>query len=172
MSKKAPETKFMRVVRTPGRMFCKAREFYVRSMTKCSNGMVSGPNRPYTSPLPRSFSAVPSRSHHEEDYRELIRAASVRGLGHVNELDMYMKQMMVRQQQSLAAAAGNQTNVINNSSKGLPKSCSAGMAVFMGRIDEDDEAYDEEVSEGGAVKPDQLFSRSKSYAVGKINGSL
>ncbi|KAJ4848179.1 hypothetical protein Tsubulata_045049 [Turnera subulata] len=161
MRAKANQNKFMKIVSIPVRVLCKARDFYVRSMTNCTTGMVYRQSEyNYPSGLPRSFSAASTRSNESEDYRDLLRAASVRSLGHINELDMYMKQMM-RQQQPLVGDHGISSN------KGLmPKSTSVGMG-FMGRIDEE-KAY-EEISEDGSVKKPELYPRSKSYAVGKTN---
>ncbi|KAF2324253.1 hypothetical protein GH714_011159 [Hevea brasiliensis] len=84
--------------------------------------------------LPKSYSMGSSISNDNDDYMELIRAASVRSLGHKNEIDMLLQQM---KQESM-------------SSKQLPKSCSVGMG-FMGRIDEE-KPSDEEGSGHAANK--------------------
>ncbi|KAF2324249.1 hypothetical protein GH714_011123 [Hevea brasiliensis] len=79
--------------------------------------------------LPKSYSMGSSISNDNDDYMELIRAASVRSLGHKNEIDMLLQQM---KQESM-------------SSKQLPKSCSVGMG-FMGRIDEEKPSDEEAVA--------------------------
>ncbi|XP_010999894.1 PREDICTED: uncharacterized protein LOC105107603 [Populus euphratica] len=143
------QSKFMRVMTIPVRVLCKARDVYVKSMTDFSMRMNNGPSMA----LPRSFSVgSSSRSDDGEDYRQLVRAASARSLGHSNEIEMYMQQL--RQQQS---------SMTMGSEKVLPKSSSVGMRC-MGRIDEDKSCVFEEV--GVDVKP-QLGPRSRSYAVGK-----
>ncbi|KAJ4848178.1 hypothetical protein Tsubulata_045046, partial [Turnera subulata] len=168
---KAKQNKFIRVVKTPVRVLCKARDMYVKGMTNYSTVMVnyghssksSSPagDGQYLAALPRSMSAVPIRCNNNdsEDFRELVRAASVRSLGHLSESDM--KQLMVmhleKQQQPLL---GSHESIIASSKK-LPKSCSVGMG-FLGRIDED-KAFDEEVNEGSDGKP-ELYPRSRSYA--------
>ncbi|KAF9668461.1 hypothetical protein SADUNF_Sadunf14G0006000 [Salix dunnii] len=150
------QSKFMRVITIPLRVLCKARDVYVKSMIDCSTGMRYGPSMVSRAgqhpPLPRSFSVSPSNSGDGEDYRELVRAASSRSLGHSNEIEMYMQ--LLRQQRSSA---------MMGSKKVLPKSCSAGMG-FMDKIDEDKPC----VFEAGAVdvKP-RLGPRSSSCAVGK-----
>ncbi|CAK7347402.1 unnamed protein product [Dovyalis caffra] len=151
------QSNFMRVITIPVRLLCKARDIYVKSMTDCSMRMSYG-SPPVAlpagqhHPLPRTFSVGSSRSDDTEDYRELVRAASARSFGHRNEIEMYMQQF--RQQQS---------SIIMESKKVLPKSCSVGMG-FMGRIDED-KPCDFEAS--GVVAKPQLGPRSRSYAVGK-----
>ncbi|KAJ4844410.1 hypothetical protein Tsubulata_024935, partial [Turnera subulata] len=168
---RAASNKFLRVVKTPVRVLCKARDMYVKGMTNYSTVMVnyghssksSSPagDGQYLAALPRSMSAVPIRCNNNdsEDFRELVRAASVRSLGHLSESDM--KQLMVmhleKQQQPLL---GSHESIIASSKK-LPKSCSVGMG-FLGRIDED-KAFDEEVNEGSDGKP-ELYPRSRSYA--------
>ncbi|KAH8487901.1 hypothetical protein H0E87_023835 [Populus deltoides] len=150
------QSKFMRVMTIPVRVLCKARDVYVKSMTDFSMRMSNGPSMALLAgqhpPLPRSFSVGSSRDHDGEDYRELVRAASARSLGHSNEIEMYMQHL--RQQQS---------SMTMGSKKVLPKSSSVGMRC-MGRIDEDKSCVFEGV--GVDVKP-QSGPRSRSYGVRK-----
>ncbi|KAJ1430379.1 hypothetical protein SESBI_07878 [Sesbania bispinosa] len=138
------QNKIVRFITTPIRVLGKARDMYVRSITKC------GHNMNYSSPvdaaaLPRSFSAATTRSNGSEDYTELVRAASARTLVNRIDVDLVLKQQ--QQQQPV-------------SSNGLPKSVSVGM----GRIDED-KPYD--FSDGDAPVVPDSYPRSRSYAVGK-----
>ncbi|XP_042005627.1 uncharacterized protein LOC121754311 [Salvia splendens] len=95
MNKKAKkQNQFVRIITTPYRALCKARDFYVRNMLDCANSNAiglqsSGQGGPA---LPRSFSTSSSASRDDDaDYRELVRAASARTIG-VNNLDAYIKQ--------------------------------------------------------------------------------
>ncbi|XP_022765949.1 uncharacterized protein LOC111310821 [Durio zibethinus] len=156
-SKGHGQNKFVRFITVPFRALGKARDLYVRSLTSCASsvsfGQGSGDYTGQYSGLPRSFSASSAISNDNEDLRELIRAASVRSLGHENEIEMFLQEQL-RQMRS----------------KGLPKSCSVGM----GRIDEDKPCEFEE-NEAAVVekkKQDFLYPRSKSYAVTKRSVSF
>ncbi|GLT63310.1 hypothetical protein SLA2020_358840 [Shorea laevis] len=151
-SKGQNQSKFMRFITIPFRVLGKARDLYVRSLTDCSHRVSHSDSvvlvRGQSSIFPRSFSASSSRSDDNEDYRDLIQAASVRSMGHRNEIDMLMKQQLMAM-----AETGR-----------LPKSCSVGM----GRIDEDEPCeFGEEVSSEPKMKSDLVYPRSKSCAVGK-----
>ncbi|KAJ8773281.1 hypothetical protein K2173_028458 [Erythroxylum novogranatense] len=142
------QNKFVRILTLPLKVLGKAKDFYVRSLTNCSmsvshrHGMTL-PDGQFSS-LPRSFSVGSLRPDVGEDYRELVRAASVRSLGHKSEMEMY------RQQLRQSSNVGSEI---------LPKSST----VCMGRIDEDKACDDfEEVGEKREVYP-----RSRSYAVAK-----
>ncbi|XP_022772925.1 uncharacterized protein LOC111315468 [Durio zibethinus] len=149
-SKGYSHNKFVRFITVPFRALGKARDLYVRSLTSCASRVSCGQgSADYTgqySGLPRSFSTSSTTSNDNEDLRELVRAASVRSLGHRNEVEMFLQQQLRLQM----------------GSKGLPKSCSIGM----GRIDEDKPC---EFEENDAVvvdkKQDFLYPRSKSYSV-------
>ncbi|OAY23054.1 uncharacterized protein LOC110605995 [Manihot esculenta] len=147
------QNKFMRIVTIPIKVLGKARDLYVKSMTGCAARASCGHSMSLPNgQLPKSYSMGSSMSNDNDDFRELIRAASVRSLGHKNEVDMLLQQMKQKSEQ-------------------LPKSCSVGMG-FMGRIDEEKASEEEGSSHGGnkkATKADQLYPRSKSYAVGKTS---
>ncbi|XP_058218236.1 uncharacterized protein LOC131329172 [Rhododendron vialii] len=157
MRKANNQNRFIRLITLPVRVLTKARDFYVKSMIDCtasanygSNAMGVGSG--LASSLPKSFSGNSSRSSNDgDDLRELIRAASARGLGSTStgraEMDLYLQHQMRRR--STAAATV------------VPRSCSVGM----GRIDEDGPCDFEEESFGGGAE--LVYPRSRSYAVTK-----
>lgn len=163
MSKRGQnQNKFLRIILTPLRALGKARDFYVRSITGCAARTQYSSSASVSTPFPRSRSSSSAFSSSassrrttdfgiDEDYSELVRAASVRSLGHKNEIDMLIQEKLQQQKQQKHGA--------------LPKSSSVGMA----RIEEEEE------TEEGSVNPkmkkttkkvsDLLYPRSKSYAV-------
>lgn len=148
------KNKFLRIVSTPFRALNK---FYVRSITGCVPRTHYSSSASVSDPFSRSRSSSSSASSGrttdfgiDDDYSELVKAASVRSLGHKNEIDMFIQEKLQQKKQKTLKQGG------------LPKSSSVGMA----RIDEEEEA------EEGSVNPkkmkkvsDLLYSRSKSYAV-------
>lgn len=152
MRNKAQHNKFVRFMSIPIRALSKARDFYVRSITGCAPRVGHSNPIGYPEMLPKSFSGSSARSNDNDDYRELIRAASARTL--TDRIDMDM--ILMRQQRKV---------VNSSSSKDLPKSASVGM----GRIDEDGPCDDfgKDVGVGVSVKSDLLYPRSRSYAVTK-----
>ncbi|KAK4752753.1 hypothetical protein SAY87_021551 [Trapa incisa] len=144
-------SRFIRIISTPIRVLCKARDLYVRSLSDYADriglGTVGCPVGHYTS-LPRSFSAVPSRSSSGgDDLRELIRAASARTYG--DRIDV-------------EAVIGGNSGAVKRPSLGsrvLPKSSSVGM----GRIDEDGPC---DFGQGGGLP----VTRSWSCAVAGTRG--
>ncbi|CAH2038412.1 unnamed protein product [Thlaspi arvense] len=156
------QNKFLRIISTPLRALGKARDLYVRSITGCAARTHYSSSASTSTLFPRSrssssaafSSSASSRRATDfgigDDYSELVRAASVRSLGHKNEIDMFIQEKLQQQKKQKQG--------------GLPKSSSVGMA----RIEEDEEA------EEGSVNPktkktkkvsDLLYPRSKSYAV-------
>ncbi|XP_061367930.1 uncharacterized protein LOC133310922 [Gastrolobium bilobum] len=152
-SKGHSQSMFLRIVASPIRFLSKARDMYVKSITNCGQNMSYGnpmDDAGRFSTLSRSHSAATSRrSEVNEDFAELVRAASARTL--VNRIDM---DLVLKEQQHVLS---------NFDSKRLPKSTSVGMA----RIDEEDMPSD--LSEGGVAFVPGSYPRSKSYAVGKGN---
>lgn len=116
----------------------------MRSLTEYARGGTTYA-RTHPSALPKSLSVVSRRD--SEDYRELVRAASVRSMGHVNETQMLKTQIRME-------------------SRGINKSCS----VVMGRIDEEKDGDLSEdgvgVGVGGCVhgrsKSPYLYVRSRT----------
>ncbi|XP_050206924.1 uncharacterized protein LOC126656396 [Mercurialis annua] len=154
------QNKFSKFIKVPLKILIKARDFYVKSMTEYSDrigyGSVMGcPTGHVLNTLPKSYSVNSSRSStRDDDYRELLRVASVKGLrSTTNNFDEFQRQ---QSRKSPIRANLVSTNGIYN----LPRSYSVGI----GRIDEDREcdSFEEEIK----VKPN-VFSRSKSYAVSK-----
>ncbi|KAK6116039.1 hypothetical protein DH2020_008308 [Rehmannia glutinosa] len=109
---------------TPFRALGKARDYYVRSIMDCANSNIVGLQGTSQTPgLPRSFSVNSARSNDDEDYRELVRAASARSIGSRMELDSYIRQEEMKMR--AGSRAGPQAMP--------PRSIS----VAMGKIDED-----------------------------------
>ncbi|KFK40895.1 hypothetical protein AALP_AA2G057100 [Arabis alpina] len=164
------KNKFMRIIMMPLKVLGKARDLYMRSITGCATRTHYSSTDAVSIPFPisRSSSTVFSSSAassqrrssdftFDEDYSELLRAASVRNLGHKNEFDMFIHQQLQQRQRNPVAVGA----VAVPAKGGLPKSSSVGMT--MARIDEEDE-------EEGSVKnqkkgSDFLYPRSRSHAV-------
>ncbi|KAF7141381.1 hypothetical protein RHSIM_Rhsim06G0063700 [Rhododendron simsii] len=158
MRKPNNQNRFIRLITLPVRVLTKARDLYVKSMINCAasgtygaSAMAVGSGQ--ASSLPKSFSVNSSRSSNDgDDLRELIRAASARGLGSTStgraEMDLYLQHQMRRRSTASAATV-------------VPRSCSVGM----GRIDEDGPCEFGEESFGG--RAELVYPRSRSYAVTK-----
>ncbi|KAK3210995.1 hypothetical protein Dsin_015701 [Dipteronia sinensis] len=153
--KSSKDGKLSKYFKSTLRILSKARDFYIRTMTECSDKVTyaTAMGCPTAQPisLPRSYSTMSSSksSNNEEDFRELVRAASTRGLGGRIEHDLLRKQQV------------RQTPTTNN----MPRSYSVGV----GRIDEDKpcDSFDEDVLHKTSVYP-----RSRSHAVRKRTGLI
>ncbi|XP_030528643.1 uncharacterized protein LOC115739601 [Rhodamnia argentea] len=138
----------------PLRALSRARDLYVRSLLSCASAVGSGhvacPGG-QLEPLPRSFSVGSSRLDGDDDFRELVRAASAKGgLGYsAEDLDAALRQIRKNR-----PAVGQGARV-------LPKSCSVGM----GRIEEEREC------DVGDEKERESVRRSRSYAVVDSRGA-
>ncbi|KAI4315089.1 hypothetical protein L6164_027935 [Bauhinia variegata] len=142
-NKVGKESKLMRYVKAPMRFLIKARDLYVDSMRQCSTNLayydaaMGCPNAgaPLVTTLPRSFSVGSTRStYHTDDFKELVRAASVRSCG--NRIGS-------------PASAKKSPNTV-------PRSHSVGI----GRIDEDKPCdFGDDVKVNTSI-----FPRSRSYA--------
>ncbi|ESQ29580.1 hypothetical protein EUTSA_v10023719mg [Eutrema salsugineum] len=167
------KNRFLRIISMPLKVLVKARDLYMRSITGCAARTHYSSADAVSIPFPRSrstssaFSSSASSRRRssdftfEDDYSELLRAASVRSLGHKNGIDMFIHQQL-QQRKGNHVAVG----AVAVAKGGLPKSSSVGMK--MAKIDEEDE-------EEGSVKnlkkgSDFLYPRSRSYAV-TIRGS-
>ncbi|KAL0368925.1 UNVERIFIED_CONTAM: hypothetical protein Scaly_1111400 [Sesamum calycinum] len=154
--KTSQKNRFLRLITTPFRALCKARDFYVKSMMDCANSNIIGLQSSSQAPsLPRSFSSSSARSDNSEDFRELVRAASARGIGNRADLEAYIKQEMMK----MRTASGSG-----------PRAMSArSISVAMGRIDEDSPCcyFGEDINGNSVinVKNDMKYPRSKSHAV-------
>ncbi|XP_039157540.1 uncharacterized protein LOC104418428 [Eucalyptus grandis] len=142
-------TKLSKLLKAPIRILTKARDFYVRSLTDCSGhigyGSVMGCPTGQINTLPRSFSVSLTESgsaNADEDYRELVRLASLRSLSSRVGSDLTRTEHVAGQ--SPMAATNNK----------MPRSFSTGI----GRIDEDKPC---EFGEDAMVKAD-VYTRSRS----------
>ncbi|KAK4745646.1 hypothetical protein SAY87_011958 [Trapa incisa] len=143
---KSHQSMFVRFVKAPVRALSRARDFYVRSMGSCAStgGYGSAGN-----PLPRSFSSAGSaRLDDSDDFRELLRAASMKSLGN-DPLEALLKELKSAPKPTASK---------------MSKSCS----VSMGRIDEEKACeFAEEGSHDQDPKPKEpnmYTRRSRSYA--------
>ncbi|XP_074592278.1 uncharacterized protein LOC141848061 [Curcuma longa] len=142
MSTSSPSKKknrLLRYIKAPLRVLCRARDFYVRSMTSCA-GRIDMEGGAYTvgypmasGPLPRSFSVASGRSGASEtDLQDLIRTASLR---------------RARSQGAIAGA--------------VPGAVPRSQSVAVTRIDEDKPFEFGDENSGG-----EIILRSRSYAPG------
>ncbi|XP_051149979.1 uncharacterized protein LOC127264475 [Andrographis paniculata] len=137
---------FVRLITSPYRAFCRARDFYVNSMIQCATGNAAGLRGGggaalHAADLPRSFSVNSVRSDdRSEDFRELVRAASARS-GRVTAAP--------------------------------PPAPPRSVSVGMGRIDEDQPRIDfgEEI-DARLKKEVMKYNRSKSQAGGAVAGKF
>ncbi|KAM5576843.1 hypothetical protein ABKV19_007601 [Rosa sericea] len=153
-NKSSKGSRFSRFMKAPIRVLIKARDFYIKSMTECSTrfdygGMAMGcPTAQVPSALPRSFSTSSvksSSSSNNDDYRELMRAASARSTFAYNK---NMEDLGRKQQINSTEA----NNAMMNRSR----------SVGIGRIDEDKacEFGEEDVNKN-------MYPRSRSSAVAR-----
>ena len=87
-TKRQSQSLFVKMVRSPIRALCKARDFYVQSITNCSDHLDYSNNMDAIGrfvALPRSYSAPSSRSDDRDDFKELMRAASARTMDNYGE---------------------------------------------------------------------------------------
>ncbi|KAK9065677.1 hypothetical protein SSX86_015078 [Deinandra increscens subsp. villosa] len=158
----------VRIITTPYKALCKAKNFYIRSITDCANpttnyGMAAAAAMSRTTSVSSFGSSSAAAS---DDLRELIRANSTASTGDMDvtraDLEMYIKQHMMTRQSSLSAQA-------NKGSRRVPRSVSVGM----GRIDEEGPVSsfsDDQVDSGRKVKSERLmFPRSRSHVVSSGN---
>lgn len=154
---KNQQSMFLRIVKAPVRALCRARDLYVRSMGSCAStvgyGNVGNPGGQHA-PLPRSFSAVSARLDDSDDFRELLRAASMKSLGN-DPLEALLKELKSAKPVSK-----------------MSKSCSVGM----GRIDEEGACeFGQEGSREEVPKTAELnlyARRSRSYADAANRGKI
>ncbi|XP_075483858.1 uncharacterized protein LOC142524016 [Primulina tabacum] len=125
-TKESQENRFLRIITIPVRALAKVRDLYVKSMTryadKISYSNVMG--LPQFSGLPKSFSVNSAGSLHDEDFRELVRAASARSIRSRVDMNMYIKAEMMKIIHE--AGSGNGPRAMHPRSR----------SVAMGRIDE------------------------------------
>ncbi|KMT19085.1 hypothetical protein BVRB_1g014830 [Beta vulgaris subsp. vulgaris] len=170
MKTKTTQSKFMKIVTMPIKALAKARDFYVRSMNNYADRACYGATAGYADPLPRSFSSNSAQSNGNDDFRELVRAASTSTLG--NRINMNTVDVSNNATNgSNVRSKGNRDHL--SGIKGVPRSASVGMA----KIEEDKpiEFNDSDYvnknvgknNNGGNIKHKfGIFPRSRSYAVG------
>lgn len=159
-SKGSQQNRLLRIITFPARALGKAVNFYVRSITSCSDHLGQGPlvmgmpASSYAASLPRSFSVNSSASDDNDDLRELIRAASARtSADRIDINSLYLQQLIMKQQTS---------NLVAGPKSLPPRSCSVGM----GRIDEENPSVFGE-DNTTTVKPEDVYPRSRSHAVNR-----
>ncbi|KAI3760716.1 hypothetical protein L1987_51115 [Smallanthus sonchifolius] len=150
----------IKIITTPYRALCKAKDLYIRSITDCANHSNYGVTAAsFGNPMYRSTStsSFGSRDAAADDLRELIRANSTTSMGGVDitraDLELYLKQHVMTKQSSPAKG-----------SRRVPRSVSVGM----GRIDEEApvSSFPDDEDLGRKVKSDHLmFPRSRSHVV-------
>ncbi|OVA10684.1 hypothetical protein BVC80_53g15 [Macleaya cordata] len=143
------ESMLTKCIKSPYRILLKARDIYVRSMTDCAGTSAFGGTTmmgyPAPCALPKSYSSSSSRMSdiNDEDFKELIRAASQRGL---------------KTKINIAEIQPTKSMKSLNNNPPLPRSFTVGI----GRIDEDKALdFDDNIK----VKTDSFYPRSRSYAV-------
>uniref|UniRef100_A0A803MTK5 Uncharacterized protein n=2 Tax=Chenopodium quinoa TaxID=63459 RepID=A0A803MTK5_CHEQI len=163
----------------PIRALAKARDFYVRSMNNYADRACYGGATTFADPLPRSFSTNSTRSRDNDDFIELVRAASTSTLG--NRINLNAPTRTLSSSNHATNTNNNRFKArdnFNNGLKGVPRSASVGMV----KIEEDkpiefDDRFDGGnnvgVNNGGNKKNNKfgIFPRSRSYAVGSTKGS-
>jgi hypothetical protein len=154
--KPSKESKLKRILKVPLKILTSARDFYMKGMTEYSDQVyvMSNPTGNLNN-MPRSYSVSSSKSNHfDDDYRELIRAASTRStLGRSNNMDVRARQQYItRDKKSAAEVADNM---------------SRSRSVAIGRIDEETSTCDFDEDQDVKAKTGQVYPRSRSYAVSK-----
>lgn len=149
-----------RLIKAPIRILAGARDFYVRSLSECSGHMAMVcPAGQVLTTLPRSFSVSSSRSHvssGDEDFQELVRAASTRSLS----------SMLKKQEPPHTNKIPRAAQFYGQRSPNMgPRSFSTGM----GRIDEENPI---EFGEGIEVRTGPLYPRSRSCAANRRSAGL
>lgn len=172
-TKRSPANKFLRIITIPIRALCKARNFYVKSMTGYADRMhygnssvmgIQGTGQVHG--LPKSYSVNSARSNSNEEYRELLRAASARNVG-PSDLDSFIRQQMTMR--SASARRSQPRPQPQPQPQAMPP---RSRSVAMGRIDEDSPCYyfgnlDNDIGKSNvvSVKNDFKYTRSRSHSV-------
>lgn len=154
--KPSKESKLKKILKVPLKILTSARDFYMKGMTEYSDQVyvMSNPTGNLNN-MPRSYSVSSSKSNHfDDDYRELIRAASTRStLGRSNNMDVRARQQYItRDKKSAAEVADNM---------------SRSRSVAIGRIDEETSTCDFDEDQDVKAKTGHVYPRSRSHAVSK-----
>ncbi|KAI3972774.1 hypothetical protein MKX01_019432 [Papaver californicum] len=145
------ENMILKCIKSPYRFLCKAKDAYVRSMNGCAGGSAAsfgGMGYPGPCTVPRSYSTSSSRmsESNDEDFKDLVRAASQRGFKtKINISEFHQSDFPTRKN-------------VHSTNDQLPRSFTVGI----GRIDEDKALdFDDDIK----MKNDSFYPRSRSYAV-------
>ncbi|XP_021625031.1 uncharacterized protein LOC110624229 [Manihot esculenta] len=141
--------KLVQISRVPIRVLCKARDYYVKRMLNfAGSGRVGyGSIGGATAQLPRSFSVNSSRAVDDEEFKELLRLLSAKG---------------IRDVETFLRCRGNDRRSYSKGCSGMRRSYSVGVGK-MGRIDEDKACSFREDDEEDVEA--HLILRSRSHAV-------
>ncbi|XP_068308647.1 uncharacterized protein [Pyrus communis] len=157
---------FMKIITVPIRALSKAKNCYISSITDVGGRLTYGGtpggfsgNRGRGLPKSYSVKTTSSRSREDDDYSELIRAASARNYEERMDVNMIMQEHMKRSATTTTMRSVMGSKIGSNNRAVLPK-----CTVAMGRIDED---APEDFDEGAAGVEGELYPRSRSYAVRK-----
>ncbi|KAK6152805.1 hypothetical protein DH2020_012444 [Rehmannia glutinosa] len=151
------QSKFLKYMKGPIKILARARDFYVQSLSGCAGyvtyGGAMGCPTLHPASLPRSFSASSSYSNHssrDEDMRELIRIASIRGLTGKAEAELLRSEKSPKSPPDLGG--------------GGAAAVTRCRTVAIRKIDEDKpyEFGGDDVAERPLV-----YTRSKSYAASR-----
>lgn len=151
--------KLSRILKSIVRVLGKMKDSYMQGITECSGKFdygapcLAGPTV-YVTSLPRSYSVSSTKTNDDEDFRELVRAASRRSLENKVKADLLRKQQVVIASKSPMGGGGGGLGFNK-----MPRSQSVGI----GRIDEDSPCEFE--GNHVKVKTEFLYPRSRSYAV-------
>ncbi|PWA51635.1 hypothetical protein CTI12_AA463400 [Artemisia annua] len=153
-NKSTTQKKLIKIITTPYRAICKAKDFYVRSITNHTTNGTAALSTRKTLSRSTSTSSYGHSNAASEDLRELIRANSTTSMrGHnisTADVELYIKQ-----------------HTMMNSGMG-PQRVPRSVSVGMGRIDEDAPvtSFPDDLDLRRNVKSGHMmFPRSKSHAV-------
>ncbi|XP_022745071.1 uncharacterized protein LOC111295705 [Durio zibethinus] len=150
------ESKLLKIICSPIRILSKARDFYMKSIEDCAGRVGHGGGvvcsaPPSASRLPKSFCVNSSKAKDDEEFTQLLRAVSKRGI----DSKVVQKMQQSRMKKTNMGSAGGILGM---------RSYSVGVGKI-GRIDEDKPCSFEE-DEIDAMA-DLLYRPSRSYAVGR-----
>ena len=144
-------SKLLQITKTPIRIFCKARDFYVKNMLDFANsgkvgcGSIGGG----VANLPKSYSVNSSSTREADDveFRQLLRLLSKKG----SEMESYMQY----------CKQGDHRRSCSRESSAMRRSYSVGLGKI-GKIDEDRACSFREDEEDAN---EYLYNRSRSHAI-------
>ncbi|GKC06091.1 uncharacterized conserved protein [Tanacetum coccineum] len=152
-NKSTTQKKLIKIITTPYRAICKAKDFYVRSITNHTSSRTASMSTDITLSRSQSTSRFGSSNAASEDQRELIRANSTTCMRNHNistaDVELYIEQHTL-----MKSGMGPQR---------VPRSVSVGM----GKIDEDAPvmSFPDNLDFRRNVKSGHMmFPRSKSQA--------